>query len=120
MYVYEAFSAVLYTPQIQRVLAIASVTARVDGYDDSVTRDERFSVETEREELAHIIHFERPRLPNRNTVNRLPARDVSDFNNDEWMRIDQLEFSHLDFGRETSLVIVNSDDGMMAEGDGSQ
>ena len=57
-------------------------------YEELVARDERFVIEPECGEFPPIVHLERPRLPNRYTVNHLSVRDVSDFDENEWMRID--------------------------------
>ncbi len=57
-------------------------------YEDLVAWDECLVIEPESGEFPPIIHLKCPRLPNRYTINRLPIRDVSDFNKDKWMRVD--------------------------------
>ena len=85
-------------------------------YEDLVAWNECLAIDTECGEFPPIIHLEGPRLPNRYAVNHLSLRDVGDFNKDKWMGVDQLEFPHFHFNGEAFLVIVDSDDGVMAKG----
>lgn len=64
------------------------MATRIYCYDNLVAWDERLVIEPERNEFPHVIHLERPRLPNCYTVDFLPLRDVDYLNNNEWMRVD--------------------------------
>ncbi len=74
------------------------------------------AIDTEIGEFPQIIHLKCPRLPNLHIVNYLSVREINDLNKNKWMRPDQLEFLHFHFNGETLLVIVDSNDRVVAQG----
>ena len=52
-------------------------------------------------------------------IDSLFTRYGRDLDENQGMRVDKLESPDLDFGCEASLIIVNSDDGVVTESDGA-
>ena len=88
----------------------------IHRYEDLVAWDKCLVVETECGEFPLVIHFECPRLPDRNTVNYLSVRDASNLDEYMRMRIDQMELRHFHFKREALLIIVDIPDPVVALG----
>jgi len=116
MYVPKSFSLVVQGLQVQRILSVAAIAGWIHCNKYSVAGEKCFAVEAERREFPRIIHFQCPGLADFYTFSRSSVRDIDYLNENERMRVDQLEVLHFHFGDEPLLSIVDASDGVMPPG----